>query len=47
MQDDILFDLLTCWECLEFAAWLWLNAHEDKVQARVNELIQQLGLEGC
>lgn len=40
MQDDILYDLLTCRECLEFAARLRLNANENIVQARVNELIQ-------
>ena len=25
MQDDILSEFLTCWECLEFAARLRLN----------------------
>jgi len=29
MQDDILSDYLTCWECLEFAAWLWLNIDDE------------------
>jgi ABC-type multidrug transport system ATPase subunit len=32
MQDDVLFETLTCRECLEFAARLRLNKTEEIVQ---------------
>lgn len=47
MQDDILFETLTCRECLVFAARLRLAKEEIKIQQRVDEIIASLGLNGC
>lgn len=47
MQDDVLFETFTCYECLYFAAKLRLNRTEDIIVERIEELIKQLGLEKC
>ena len=47
MQDDILFETLSCKECLLFAARLRVNKREDIIQERVSEIIEQLGLYDC
>ena len=47
MQDDVLFETFTCYECLYFAAKLRLNRSEDILLERIEEVIRQLGLEKC
>ena len=47
MQDDVLFETLTCKECLMFAARLRLNRKEEIIEEWVGEIMRQLGLEKC
>lgn len=47
MQDDVIFSYFTVREALDFAARLKLNCGRDEIDRRVNDLIQDLGLQEC
>ena len=47
MQDDVVFAYFTVKEALTFAARLKLNISEEEQDCRVQQLIEDLGLEDC
>ena len=47
MQDDVIFAYFTVKEALIFAAKLKLNCTDEDINQRVEDLIQELGLQDC
>lgn len=47
MQDDMLFEYFTVREALQFAAKLKLSIPDSERNERVNEIINELGLQNC
>ena len=47
MQDDMLFEYFTVREALEFAAMMKLNLSQEDRTERVDEIIEELGLQDC
>ena len=47
MQDDVIFAYFTVKEALIFAAKLKLNCTDEEINQRVEDLIQELGLQDC
>eukprot|EP00826_Nyctotherus_ovalis_P043497 TRINITY_DN4589_c0_g1_i17.p2 TRINITY_DN4589_c0_g1~~TRINITY_DN4589_c0_g1_i17.p2 ORF type:complete len:203 (+),score=44.95 TRINITY_DN4589_c0_g1_i17:184-792(+) len=47
MQDDVLLETLTPYECLLFSANLRLSGTEEEKEARVNKVLEDLRLKGC
>lgn len=47
MQDDVLLETLTPYECLKFSANLRLTSTSEEKEARVMKVIEDLRLKGC
>lgn len=47
MQDDVLLETLTPYECLTFAANLRLSCSHEEKEARINKIINDLRLTAC
>eukprot|EP00736_Rhodelphis_marinus_P012810 Rmarinus@m.3984 len=47
MQDPALFEMLTVYETLKFSAKLRMNLSDEKIDARVNEVVELLRLRSC
>lgn len=47
MQDDVLLETLSPYECLKFSANLRLSCSQEEKESRVQKIIQDLRLEKC